>query len=230
MWLDGLFMAGPFALMYQQAFHEHGLDEMVLFQEKLMRKNMKDTKTGLLYHAYDESRSMPWANSKTGCSPEFWGRSVGWYGTALIDILDLLPEDHLGRGELIQSLQSLIESLVKYQDSQSGLWYQIVDKGKEEDNWLESSCSSLFIYTIARAVEKGYVGEDLLEVAVRGYHGLLQHMIDVEGEKLTMKGICIGTSAGVYDYYVSRPVSENDLHGVGAFILASIALEKVLSK
>jgi unsaturated rhamnogalacturonyl hydrolase len=229
MWLDGLFMAGPFALMYQQAFHEQGLDEMVLFQEKLMRKNMKDTKTGLLFHAYDESRRMPWANEDTGCSPEFWGRSVGWYGTALIDILDLLPEDHQGRGELIQSLQSLIESLVKYQDLKTGLWYQIVDKGMEEDNWLESSCSSLFIYTIARAVEKGYISDNQLEVAVRGYQGLLEHMIEIEGDKLTMKGICIGTSAGVYDYYVSRPVSENDLHGVGAFILASMALEKVLS-
>jgi len=224
MWLDGLFMAGPFALMYQRTFNEEGLNEMVLYQEKLMRKNMKDEKTGLLYHAYDENRKMAWANKETGCSPEFWGRSVGWYGTALIDILELLPIDHKGRGELIESLQSLIKGIANFQDEKTGLWYQIVDKGNQEDNWLESSCSSLFIYTIARAVEAGYIGREYKEVALKGYQGLLNEMIEVSDETLTMKGICIGTSAGVYDYYVARPVSENDLHGVGAFILASMAL------
>lgn len=228
MWLDGLYMAGPFALMYQNAFNEQGLDDMVLYQEKLMRKNMKDEKTGLLYHAYDESRKMPWANPETGRSPEFWGRSVGWYGTALIDILDHLSKDHSGRGELIESLQSLIKSLVNYQDEKTGLWYQIVDKGSLQDNWFESSCSSLFIYSIARAVGEGYVGKEYLAAAVKGYQGLLNQMIEVDGESLTMKGICIGTSAGVYDYYVSRPVSENDLHGVGAFILASMAIVDIL--
>lgn len=228
MWLDGLFMAGPFALMYQQAFNEQGLDEMVLYQEQLMRKNMKDKNTGLLYHAYDESRKMPWSNDETGCSPEFWGRSVGWYGTALIDILDLLPKEHKGRGELIESLQSLIKGLVRLQDKNTGLWYQIVDKGSQKDNWLESSCSCLFIYTIARAVEAGYVEREYLEAAVRGYQGLLQEMIEINGDSLTLKGICIGTSAGVYDYYVGRPVSENDLHGVGAFILASMALVNIV--
>jgi unsaturated rhamnogalacturonyl hydrolase len=230
MWLDGLYMAGPFALLYQNTFNEQGLDDMILYQEKLMRKNMKDESSGLLYHAYDESKKMPWANPKTGCSPEFWGRSVGWYGTALIDILDLLSKNHCGRGELIESLQNLIKSLVSYQDEKTGLWYQIVDKGSQEDNWLESSCSSLFIYTIARAVEQGYVGKEYLEAAIKGYKGLLNEMIEVDGDSLMMKGICIGTSAGEYDYYVSRPVSENDLHGVGAFILASLAFVNMINK
>ncbi|KQL41786.1 glycosyl hydrolase family 88 [Bacillus sp. FJAT-25509] len=230
MWLDGLFMAGPFALMYQNATNEQGLDDMVLYQEKLMRVNMKDENSGLFYHAYDESKRMPWANPETGCSPEFWGRSVGWYGTALIDILDLLSKNHSGRVELIESLQSLIKSIVSFQDEKTGLWYQIVDKGNQEDNWLESSCSSLFVYTIARAVEQGYVGKEYIETAIKGYKGLLNEMIEVDGDSLTMKGICIGTSAGVYDYYVSRPVSENDLHGVGAFILASVALVKMIKK
>lgn len=228
MWLDGLFMAGPFALLYDQAFHEPELVDMVLYQESLMRKHMTDAKTGLLYHAWDETKSMPWADPETGCSPEFWGRSVGWYGTALIDILDILPENHNGRTELIEALQKLIDGYAKFQDEKTGLWYQIVDKVDYRDNWLESSCSSLFIYTIARAVEKGYVDNKYLTVASKAYQGLLDEMIEYNHETLTMKGICIGTSAGVYDYYVSRPVSENDLHGVGAFILASMALAKVL--
>lgn len=228
MWLDGLFMAGPFALMFAEAFNEPALVDMVLYQEKLMRKNMKDEKSGLLFHAWDETRKMPWADPVTGCSPEFWGRSVGWYGTALIDILDILPEGCSGREELIESLKELIKGYANYQDEKSGLWYQIVDKGDREDNWLESSCTSLFIYTIARAIEKGYVGKEYLEMVTKAYQGLLNEMIDIKEDSLTMKGICIGTSAGVYDYYVSRPVSENDLHGVGAFILASMALANII--
>ncbi|TCN21465.1 glycoside hydrolase family 88/105 protein [Mesobacillus foraminis] len=228
MWLDGLFMAGPFALMYDQAFGDPQLVDQVLYQEKLMRKNMKDPDSGLLYHAWDETRSMAWADKETGCSPEFWGRSVGWYGTALIDILDLLPEDHNGRADLISALEGLIQSYSDYQDEKTGLWYQIVDKGSQEDNWLESSCSSLFVYTIARAVEEGYVDKKYLDTARKAYQGLLAQMIETTEDSLTMKGICIGTSAGVYDYYVSRPVSENDLHGVGAFILASMALANII--
>ena len=102
MWLDGLYMAGVFALKYANQYGEVQLRDMVLHQEKLMRKYMKDERTGLLYHAWDESRRMPWADPETGCSPEFWGRSLGWYGLALSQFIDLLPEDHAGRAELIQ--------------------------------------------------------------------------------------------------------------------------------
>lgn len=229
MWLDGLFMEGPFALLYAQWFAEPELEEMVLHQEKLMRSHMKDEKTGLLFHAWDESRQQRWADPETGCSPEFWGRSLGWYGTALVDILDLLPSDHPGRSELIQSLQELIRGLVLFQDRQTGLWYQVVDKGEQPDNWLESSCSSLFVYFIAKAITRGYIDESYLESAKKGYQGLLDHMIVSDEKGWKMKEICIGTSAGDYDHYVGRPTSNNDLHGVGAFILASVALEELIS-
>lgn len=227
MWLDGLFMAGPFALMYNQWFNQTELIDQVLYQEKLMRSHMKDDKTGLLFHAWDEKKERPWADPATGCSPEFWGRSVGWYGTALVDILELLPGNHLGREELIQSLLNFAEGLAKFQDEKTGLWYQVVDKGGHPDNWPESSCTSLFVYTLAKSVENGYIDEKYLEAARKAYQGLLDHMIVANKEKWTMKGICIGTSAGDYDYYVSRPTSENDLHGVGAFILATMALQQL---
>lgn len=230
MWLDGLFMAGPFALMYDEAFGEPELIDMVLLQESLMRKHMKDEQTGLLYHAWDQSRVMPWSDPDTGCSPEFWGRSVGWYGTALIDILDILPENHSGTRDLIDSLKQLIEGLAKFQDQKTGLWYQVVDKGERSDNWIESSCSSLFIYTIARAIEKGYADKKYLNLAVKAYSGLVKEMVEYDDEAWTMKGICIGTSAGDYNHYVARPTSENDLHGVGAFLLASMSLDNLLNK
>jgi unsaturated rhamnogalacturonyl hydrolase len=224
MWLDGLYMSSPFALLYNKQFNEPELADMVVYQEKLMRRHMKDHKTGLFYHAWDEKKVQPWANADTGCSPEFWGRSMGWYGTALVDILELLPVDHPGRDDIIQSLQSYVEAIIKFQDYKTGLWYQILDKGDQENNWLESSCTSLFIYVIARAVQKGYVNKEFLNIAKKAYNGLLEHMVETKEDRWALKGICIGTSAGVYDYYVTRPSSENDLHGVGAFVLASVAL------
>ncbi|WP_375138408.1 MULTISPECIES: glycoside hydrolase family 105 protein [unclassified Bacillus (in: firmicutes)] len=224
MWLDGLFMAGPFMLLYSKNFQEDDLIQTVLRQEKLMRKNMTDNETGLLYHAWDEKIVQPWANSETGCSPEFWGRSIGWYGTAVIDLLELLGDKKRGQEELIPSLQKLIRSIAAYQDEKSGLWYQIVDKGDRQDNWLESSCSSLFLYFIAKAIKHGYVNDSYHAIVHKGYNGLLKLMVKEEESTLTLSGICIGTSAGLYDYYVGRPTSENDLHGMGAFILASMAI------
>ena len=130
MWLDGLYMAGVFSLKYANAYGDHDLRETVLHQEKLMRKYMKDEETGLLYHAWDESRKMPWANAETGCSPEFWGRSLGWYGLAVAQFLDELSADEPGREALVNSLRDFVHALIRYQDAESGLWYQVVDKGR----------------------------------------------------------------------------------------------------
>ncbi|WP_309090413.1 glycoside hydrolase family 88 protein [Domibacillus sp.] len=226
MWLDGLYMAGPFALMYNEHFHEPELVQQVLYQEKLMRIHTKDQNTGLFYHAWDEKKQQPWANPETGCSPEFWSRSIGWYGTALIDIAERLPDYHPSRTELIEELRALIPALLAFQDEQTGLWYQVTHKGAREDNWLESSGTSLFIYTIAKAVQNGWADASYLKEAERAFNGLMEHMVDISGGEWKLNGICIGTSAGVYDYYVSRPASANDLHGVGAFLLAVVALEQ----
>ena len=123
-----------------------------------------------------------------------------------------------------------VENIVKYQDEKSGLWYQVVDKGDREDNWLESSSSSLYIYTMAKALHYGFVGEEYRENLLRAFSGLLQHMTKEDEDGLHVNGICIGTSAGSYDYYVGRPTSEDDLHGVGAFLLAAMAVHEYLEK
>jgi unsaturated rhamnogalacturonyl hydrolase len=226
MWLDGLYMGGVFAALYGREYNQPEWLESTLYQESLMRKYMLDESTGLLYHAWDESRKMPWADSATGCSPEFWGRSVGWYGMALVDILECLPEEIQGRNELLASLEGLVKALVHFQDAESGLWFQVVDKGGEPDNWLETSCSSLFVYTIAKAVNQGYIGEEYMQSAQKGYIGLTHKMYFDEDDLMVMPDICIGTSAGDYINYVTRPVSENDLHGVGAFVLACVQMEQ----
>ncbi|WP_088102788.1 glycoside hydrolase family 88/105 protein [Halalkalibacter urbisdiaboli] len=225
MWLDGLYMAGPFTLQYGQQFDEPELVDLVLYQESLMRKHTKDEKSGLYFHGWDESKKAPWANPETGAAPEIWGRALGWYGLAVVDIISLLPENHPKRAELITVIEDYVKSLVKYQDEETGLWYQVVDKGEREDNWLETSCTSLYVYTIAKAVNEGYIDESYFAAAKKGYEGIINHKIEEQEDgSLSLTGICIGTSIGVYDYYVERETSENDLHGVGAFVLASMQI------
>lgn len=226
MWLDGLYMGGVFTLEYATRYGDEGLIDRVLEWEGLMSKHMTDDKTGLLFHAYDESKSFPWADSVTGCSPELWGRSLGWYGMALADFLDILPADHAAAIVWKEKLGQFVKALIRLQDTESGLWYQVVDKGDRADNWLETSCTSLFVYAIAKAVKHGCIEEAYIDAAWKGYQGLISRLkFDEIG--VIVPDICIGTSAGEYDYYVARPVSENDLHGVGAFILACTEMEEV---
>jgi len=227
MWLDGLYMGGVFALKYANAFGESKLREMALHQESLMRKHMRDNRTGLLYHAWDESRQMPWADANTGCSPEFWGRSLGWYGLALAEFLELLPADGAVYRELADAQRNFIHALIRYQDSASGLWYQVVDQGHRSDNWLETSCTCLFVYAIAKSIRQGIVGAECLDAVKRGYDGLIRRLKQDEQGRWVLPDICIGTSAGDYENYVSRPTSSNDLHGVGAFIMACVEIDRL---
>ncbi|RCW44990.1 glycosyl hydrolase family 88 [Paenibacillus prosopidis] len=223
-------MGGVFALKYANAYGETSLRDMVLQQEQLMRRYMRDEKTGLFYHAWDESRRMPWADPETGCSPEFWGRSLGWYGLAVAQFLDEIAEGEAGRAGLEASLADFAQALARYQDADSGLWYQVVDKGHLADNWLETSCSCLFVYTLAKAYKFGLVGEECLEAAKRGYNGLIR-VLQQDGQgRFILPDICIGTSAGDYENYVTRPTSQNDLHGVGAFVMTCVEMQSLLDK
>ncbi|MGO4545239.1 glycoside hydrolase family 105 protein [Paenibacillus sp. 2TAB23] len=228
MWLDGLYMGGVFALKYANAYGDESLRALALQQERLMRLHMRDEKTGLLYHAWDESRQMPWADPETGCSPEFWGRSLGWYGLALAQFLDELQDGEAGRAELEAMLSEFAAALVRYQDTESGLWYQIVDKGHMPDNWLETSCTCLFVYTLAKAYKLGLADDTVLAAARRGYEGLVRVVQSNNQEGFVLPDICIGTSAGDYESYVTRPTCENDLHGVGAFVMACVEMETLV--
>ncbi|KIL52145.1 glycoside hydrolase family 88/105 protein [Jeotgalibacillus soli] len=226
MWLDGLYMGGVFALHYGKEYGDPSLLDMVVEQEALMRKHTFDEETGLYFHAWDESRKTPWSNEKTGKSPEFWGRAIGWYGMALNEILEFLPEDHPERPKLLQALRNLVQSLINYQDEETGLWYQVVDKGDREDNWLETSCSSLFVYMIAKGVKNQFLDESLIEFAKKGFQGLIDQIEFTEDGLFVLPGICIGTGVGDYEHYINRPKTDNDLHGVGAFVLASVEMSE----
>lgn len=219
MWLDGLYMAGPIATQFANTFGDSDYFDRMAFQALLMVKHTKDPVTGLLYHGWDETKEADWANPETGVAPEFWGRAIGWYPVALLEMFEYMPEEHADKAALVAILQDLLIALTRYQDDATGLWYQVIDKGDLADNWLENSCTALFVHAIAKAVRLGYLDAKYMDHAWKGYQGVIDTVTFDDNGHVIIGNICIGTGIGDYAHYIARPTSENDLHGAGAFIL-----------
>ncbi|MCK4295783.1 MAG: glycoside hydrolase family 88 protein [Candidatus Marinimicrobia bacterium] len=233
MWLDGLYMGSPFLAQFAKTFNEPEIFDDVANQFIWMEKHARDEKTGLLYHGWDESRQQRWADPKTGLSQHFWGRGMGWYSMALVDVLDFIPEDHPQRQDIISILNRLSTALSKFQDAETGVWYQVVDQAGREGNYLESSASSMYVYTLFKAVKKGYIDSKFIEVAKKGYDGILNQFIEVdENGLINIHKACAVAGLGgkpyrdgSYEYYISTEIRSNDPKAVGPFILASLEFE-----
>ena len=233
MWLDGLYMAEPFYAEYAATFHEQGAFDDIARQFVLMEQNSRDTATGLLYHGWDESKQQRWADKKTGRSPNFWGRAMGWFGMALVDTLDHFPENHPKRADIIAVLNRFAAAVQKYQDPRSGLWYQVLDKAGREGNYLEASASCMFVYTIAKGVRQGHLPYSYLRTAKKGYQGVTTRFIASNGGAAELKGtVTVGGLGGnpyrdgSYEYYLSEKVVTNDPKGIGAAMLAATEMER----
>ena len=233
MWLDGLYMGEPFYAEYAATFHEDGAFDDIAKQFVLMELHSRDAKTGLLYHGWDESRQQRWADPATGHSPNFWGRAMGWYGMALVDTLEFFPRDHPQRAALLAILKRLAVAIERYQEPESGLWYEVLDKGGKKGNYLEASASCMFVYALAKAVRLGYLPTNYLGVAQTGYRRITTQFIETEATgQVNLKGTVsvagLGGNPyrdGSYEYYLSEKVVTNDPKGVGAFLLASNEIE-----
>ncbi len=235
MWLDGIYMASPFYAEFARRFDEPEGFEDVARQIIVVEEHTRDPETGLLFHAWDESRSQKWADPDTGCSPHFWGRAMGWYAMAIPDVLDHLPEDHPRREQIIAIFRATVDAVVQVQDPASGVWYQVLDQEDKPGNYLESSASCMFVYAIAKGVRMGYLGEEYLAAARKGYDGILTQFVTVDEQGLvTLDGICAVAGLGgkpyrdgSFDYYVSEKVIANEYKGVGPFIMASVEMEEL---
>jgi len=220
LWLDGTYMAIPFLLRYaklfggKQAAYDEAAKQLILDHQ-----HNGSTQSGLLYHAYDERGLAAWADPVSHHSSVFWGRAVGWYGMALVDTLDSLPQDHPQRSELLGITQHLVESLAACQDVATGLWFQILDKPTLPGNWLETSSSSMFTYLIDISVKRGFVDLRFKSNAARGRAGVLTQLTFSPNGGVDIHNICAGTDVGEVPYYLSRPRNTNDPHGLGAFLL-----------
>jgi unsaturated rhamnogalacturonyl hydrolase len=230
-WLDGIYMSMPLLVRYGETFNDsqYANDEATK-QFDLYQKHVNDAKTGLLYHAYDESGQQPWADPVTHHSSQFWCRAIGWYGMALVDVLEILPKNHPRRPEMIGLVKQLARAYAKFQDPQSGLWFEVVDRGDLPDNWLETSSSSMYTYMISRAVERGYIDKEYQKVADKGYRGVLASITRNPDGTISMPNICEGTNVGDLDFYLGRARHTNDLHGLGAFIIMNEQMRKTKKK
>ena len=234
MWLDGLYMASPFLARYARDFNQPLWFDEVAFQLQEVYKETLDVKTGLVYHAWDESRQQRWCNPETGQSKHFWSRATDWYMMALVDVLDYLPENHSERARLIEILNNLSDALLKVQDEKTGLWYQVLDMGGKEGNYLEASGTAMFIYTFAKGAKKGYLDKKFLDIAGKAFDSMIENMVKTGEDGLpVLTNTCGACGLGGnpyreadYNYYVTEKKVDNDQKGVAPFILAAIELNK----
>jgi unsaturated rhamnogalacturonyl hydrolase len=219
-WADGVFMSLPFLVRYGQMFGDSKyVNQEAVKQLLLYYKHLNDPGTGLLYHAYDESGAAPWADPITHHSAYFWCRAIGWYAMTLIEVLDILPRNNPRRTELIAIVRQLAKAFEKYQDATTGLWYQIVDKGGVEGNWLETSSSCMYTYMLWMGAKRGYLPKHYEAVAQKGYHGVLTKLSVRADGTTNLADICEGTNVSDLAYYFARQRNVNDFHGLGAFLI-----------
>jgi unsaturated rhamnogalacturonyl hydrolase len=228
MWLDGLYMSSPFLAEYAAVFQRPELLDEVAHQILLVEKCTRDRNTGLLYHAWDDSKEQRWCDPVTGKSRHFWSRAMGWYSMAVVDALDHFPVDHPKRGTIIGIFERMAEALVRVQDGETGLWYQVLDLGVREGNYVEASGSSMFVYAMAKGVRRGYLSKKFSEVAAKGYQGLLS-LTDRDDQGLHLNQICGGAGLGghpyrdgTYEYYINEKVVRDALMGAAPFMLAGL--------
>ncbi|WP_316814981.1 glycoside hydrolase family 105 protein [Pedobacter nyackensis] len=233
MWLDGLYMGQPFYAEYAGLINNKEAFNDIANQFIYMERNARDTKTGLLYHGWDESRVERWADPKTGLSPHIWARAMGWYAMALVDVLDNFPKDHPKRKELINILNRLAVAIKSVQNNKTGVWYDILDRPNDKGNYFESSASAMFVYSIAKGVRMEYLPASFLNVAEKAYKGIQQEFVEQRAENMiNLKGTVSVSGLGgkpyrdgSFAYYMSEKVITNDPKGVGAFLKAINEME-----
>jgi|ERR1035437_2521485 unsaturated rhamnogalacturonyl hydrolase len=232
MWLDGLYMAEPFYAEYSHLFGEDNWND-IADQFIWMEQHARDAKTGLLYHGWDESKQMAWADKTTGRAPMFWGRAMGWYAMALVDVLDYFPKDHPKRDALIAILNREIAAVEKVQDKESGTWWLILDMAGRKGNYTEASASCMFVYTMAKGYRMGYLPAKVMTTTKIGWTGIQKQFLLTQDGNLSLQKTIGGAGLGgnpyrdgSFNYYTGEKVVTNDPKGVGAFLLAATEMEK----
>ncbi len=232
MWLDGIYMASPFLAQYAKEFNDPKWFDEVAYQIELIYGKTLDNTTGLLYHAWDESREQRWCDPETGKSKYPWSRAMGWYTMAIVDVLDYFPENHPERDSLISILRNTCEALLKVRDFKTGLWFQVLNQGDREGNYIEGSGSAMYTYVFAKGAHKGYLDAKFLDIANDAFDDMVKELITMDDKGLiTMRNICGGCGLGgnpyrdgSYEYYINEKRVDNDPKGVAPFILAAIEL------
>lgn len=238
-WLDGIYMAQVFRALYastqlsgseQEAWFDDITEQIITAANKTY-----DSDTGLYRHAWDESGAASWIDANSDNQSFFaWGRALGWFGMAIVDVLDYLPTGHTNRSALITILQELCNKLPDYADENSGVWRLLPTEGATDSrNILESSSSAMFAYVFLKGVRKGYLPQSMATYAKQTYKAVRDTFITESNGVQSISNCVItgnpGTSvsgrAAVLENYYSKSVEANDAHAVAPWIFASVEYE-----
>ena len=236
MWLDGLYMTEPFYAEYTLRFVQDSLQREanyadIVHQFTTVYDHTLDPATGLLRHAWDSTGEMFWCNPETGQSDHAWGRALGWYCMALVDVAEILPQGSAHKDALIGLLRQVYNVLPLYADPATGLWYQVLDQPGREGNYLEATASAMFVYVWLKGARLAYLPDR--EGAVKAWQSLLDTFVRKDAEGLLNLDQCCEVAGlggkqnrrGDYDYYIHEPVRSNDPKGIGPLIWAALEYE-----
>ena len=233
-WLDGIYMAQPFRALYAKYFGGGDYSDIVR-QIAMVRDRMRDQEKGLYYHGYDASKTAFWADPVTGCSKNFWLRSLGWFAVALADLLDILPEGQ-ERETLAAIFADLMAAMDRYADPQTGLYWQVPDQGGREGNYLETSGSAMMAYAMLKGARLGFLPGDYAAKGKKTFDGIAEKYLTFTDKGIGLGGICLVAGLGPetnrrrdgsYEYYISEPIVENDAKGVAPFVLAYTEIKQL---
>lgn len=234
-WLDGLYMGQVFSALYKKYFGNKDYSDVVN-QYKSVRKLMFDENKKLYYHGCDCSKKAFWADKETGCSKNFWLRSIGWFCISLIDIIEFIDDEN-AKSELVKIFAEEIDGISQYADKETSMYYQVVDKGGEEGNYLETSGSSMIAYAMMKGARLGVIDGKYTEQGRKTFDGICKKYLSIsENGDLNLGGICLVAGLGPednprrdgsYEYYISEPVVENDAKGVAPFVLCYTEVKRM---
>lgn len=228
-WLDGLYMAQPFYMEYEMKFGGKANVSDIVSQFKNVRELMYNAEKGLYYHAYDETLTQPWASPRTGCSPNFWLRSMGWYLMALCDCLSLIDEQLFEHYKALESLfKEAVRGLARYRSKKTGLFFQVIDRAAEPGNYAETSGSAMIAYALLKGARIGVLNDEhYTPLGCDIFESLVREKLRVVEGKPALTDICqvagLGPGAqrdGSVAYYLSEPRVADDAKGVGPFMMA----------
>ena len=224
-WLDGIYMAQPFAALYEKHFGTGNYSD-ILKQVSIVRERMHDPKTGLYYHGYDASRKAFWADPETGLSKSFWLRAIGWFSAALADLCEIIPE--VETGLLKETLSDLARDLLPFADAETGMYYQVTDRPDLEGNYLETSGSSMVAYAMLKGARLKVLDASYAEHGRKTFDGIVRTCLSFSGKDLNLNNICLVGGLGPENnrrrdgtiaYYLSEPIVQNDAKGVAPLLM-----------
>lgn len=233
-WLDGLYMAQPFLATYEKKFGSADYSD-TMGQITTVRQRMYDPEKHLYYHGYDASKKAFWADPETGCSKNFWLRSIGWFAVALADLLEITEKGE-AHDQLLAIFAELMKGVSEYQDAETGMYWQVPDQPGREGNYLETSGSSMLAYAMLKGARLGALPQEYAQKGQKTFQGIVEKYLSFTNGSLNLGGICLVAGLGPennrrrdgsYEYYISEPVVENDAKGVAPFLLLYTEIKRI---